>query len=208
MMKQLLISILHVVLPSLLILTSILIILISRPISMLCCLILFAIGAALVTTFFANIYFITITFVIIYVGAIMVLFLFIIMMFDLRNKKSYINEVFQNNFSYFLQISIIFFIFSKIYFWIKWNIITILFNNLYFTNFSTYQYNNIKLDLQYYSKDVFIFSELLYTRYGNLLILIAIIMLLAMFGSLSLVLKIQNKSSWKNSKTTNYRTIT
>jgi hypothetical protein len=70
-----------------------------------------------------------------------------------------------------------------------------LFNNLYFTNFSIYQYNNIKLDLQYYSKDVFVFSELLYTQYGNLLILVAIIMLLAMFGSLSLVLKIQNKSS-------------
>jgi hypothetical protein len=33
-------------------------------------------------------------------------------------------------------------------------------------------------------------------------------MLLAMFGSLSLVLKIQNKSLWKNSKTTNYQMIT
>jgi NADH:ubiquinone oxidoreductase subunit 6 (subunit J) len=197
-MKYLLVLIVNIIFPSAVAIAATVITFIHRPIYMLCCLILFAVGAALLTMFFANIYFITITFIIIYVGAIMILFLFIIMMFDLRNKKSYINEVFNNNLSRPLQISIIFFIFSKIYFWIKWNIINILFNNLYFTNFSTYQYNNIKLDLQYYSKDIFIFSDLLYTRYGNLLILVSVIMLLAMFGSLSLVLKIQNKSSWKN----------
>lgn len=197
-MKYLLVLIVNIIFPSAVAIAATVITFIHRPIYMLCCLILFAVGAALLTMFFANIYFITITFIIIYVGAIMILFLFIIMMFDLRNKKSYINEVFNNNLSQPLQIGIIFFIFSKIYFWIKWNIINILFNNLYFTNFSTFQYNNIKLDLQYYSKDIFIFSDLLYTRYGNLLILVSVIMLLAMFGSLSLVLKIQNKSSWKN----------
>jgi NADH:ubiquinone oxidoreductase subunit 6 (subunit J) len=56
-----------------------------------------------------------------------------------------------------------------------------------------YQYNNIRFDLQYYGKDILVFSNLLYTQYGYMLILIAVIMLLAMFSSLSLVLKIKKK---------------
>lgn len=203
MIKQTLILLMNIILPSILFLTSISIVVLSRPILLLCSLLTFAVCTSIITVVFGNIYFITVTFVIIYIGAIMILFLFIIMMFDLRNKNSYKNEIFKNILPYPLQISIIFFIFSKLYFWIKWNIINILFNNLYFTDFATYQYNNIKLDLQYYSKDVLIFSNLLYTQYGKLLILIAIIMLLAMFSSLSLVLKTKQKTPWKTLKTTN-----
>jgi NADH-quinone oxidoreductase subunit J len=116
MIKQILILIVNIVLPSLLFLTSISIILIPRPILSLCCLLTFAVVAAFGTLIFANIHFITITFVIIYIGAIMILFLFIIMMFDLRNKNSYKNEIFKNILPYPLQISIIFIVFQKLYF--------------------------------------------------------------------------------------------
>ena len=173
----------------------------SSPLQQLVLLIALSLTSVALITVFVKIYYLAITFVIIYIGAIMILFLFTIMMFNFTKKTSINRNWFfaqlSNKISKTFHLSILSFILIKIYFWIKWNLNNILYNNLYFTKFNLFQYNNIKLDINYYYKDIYIFSELLYSKYGIMLIILSILMLIAMFGSLSLILKTQSKKNYE-----------
>lgn len=161
----------------------------SLPLFLILALVGLTLSCAICLCLFLNIFFLSIIVIIIYVGAIMILFLFIIMMFNLQNKRNYMNVTFTTEIPKQFHIILIVGIFSKIYYHIS-NILTIfLSNNIYFTNFMIYQYSNIKILLQFFNKDIYIFSTLLYSQFGIILLIIALVMLVAMFGSLFLVLQ-------------------
>jgi NADH:ubiquinone oxidoreductase subunit 6 (subunit J) len=136
-----------------------------------------------------NIAYLSIIFIIIYVGAIMVLFLFIIIMFNLKNKRNYINITFNTELSKQFHMIIIFGILIKLYYHINIILTILLANNIYFSNFMLYQYSSVRILLQFFNKDVYVFSTLLYTQYGIILLIIALVMLISMFGSLFLILQ-------------------
>ena len=125
--------------------------------------------------FCINVEFLALVFVMVYVGAIIVLFLFAVMLLNFRISATYYVENF---------IVIIFFLFSYIY------------TNLWiFLSDIEEEYISCKLlsnvDLSYVVSfcvsDTFVFKEL-YTTYGLLLILVALILLIVMVGSISICL--------------------
>ena len=121
--------------------------------------------------------FLGLIFIIIYVGAIAVLFFFIIMMLNIKlgeNKNSY--------FSLIYILSLI--VFLEIYFHIS----------NYFSNFLFYQFNFFFFDN--FSSEFFI-GQLLYNYYSFCFLIAGIILLVAMIGSIVLTLTFTNKKSKK-----------
>lgn len=135
--------------------------------------------------------FLSMIFLIVYIGAIAILFLFVIMLLNLRNLSYKKITWTARNLSYFV-------IFAglsvKCYFSLI-NAINIasyynrkIFSSsqitcLGFPNFSQYHYH-----LQYGFNDVLLFSELLYTEHLMLLLLSGMLLLAAMVGSIVLAI--------------------
>jgi len=167
------------------------------PISILFYLIIAILIAVFTLFVFADLYFMSIIILIIYIGAIMLLFIFVIMMFNFLNTNLYSNSLFDKIINKFINNFIICLLLIKLHCLIYNNMIRFLLNNLYFSEFAFYQFNNLRNIILYYTKDIYIFTNLLYTKYGIILIFLSIIMLIGMFGSLVLVRKINNKTPWK-----------
>ncbi len=127
--------------------------------------------------------FLSVIIVIIYIGAISILFLFVIMMLNLR-----IVEVYNSLVSYFPIGSFLgIFFFIEFFFLIK--------NDLNFLTF-TYISNNflelgiISNNLLWAKSNLYLLGDILYNSYSYLLIVAGLILLLAMVGSMVLTIDI------------------
>lgn len=143
----------------------------------LVCLFLFSSGCL----FCIKIDFISIIFVMVYVGAILVLFLFAIMLLNFREQSFS-----SGNFILFYSASIFFFliIYFKMfpYFYeIEYN----YFSNLHFKNI------DFLYLIDFCIEDISVFKNL-YLEYNILLILVALILLIIMVGAISLCLSTKN----------------
>lgn len=148
----------------------------------------------LVLTFFAatgilllkNIEFLAMIFLIVYVGAIAVLFLFVVMMLNIR-----VIELKEDFIKYIPILGILCLIFLfKILNLFFYNVI-----NEYYVFFSkdisefTYIFNYFEWDQNYYFLDnIRVLSHLLYVNYSSLFILSGIILLVSMLGAICLTL--------------------
>jgi NADH-quinone oxidoreductase subunit J len=128
--------------------------------------------------------FLSILIIIIYIGAISILFLFVIMMLNLR-----IVEVYNTLISYFPIASFlsIFFFFEFIY--ILKNDIN--FFSIYYVNNELLNLNIISYNLVISNSNLYLIGDLLFNSYSYLLILVGLILLLAMIGSIILTIDIQ-----------------
>jgi NADH-quinone oxidoreductase subunit J len=129
----------------------------------------FCISAVLLLTLLCD--FLAIIFVIVYVGAIAVLFLFIIMMLNIKFVQ------FTENIIRYLPFSIIIFI--------------IFLSEIYFSKLYLYVINIFQLDwINYFnnSENIFLLANILYTIYFHSFIIAGIILLLAMIGTINITL--------------------
>jgi NADH-quinone oxidoreductase subunit J len=120
--------------------------------------------------------FLSVLLVIIYIGAISILFLFVIMMLNLRIVEVYSSLV--NYFPIGCILGILFYIFFLYLINYDYNMLSISYinNNLLELNISNsliYSYNNL-----------YLLGDLLYNSYAYLLIYVGLILLLAMMGSM------------------------
>lgn len=127
--------------------------------------------------------FLSVLIVIIYIGAISILFLFVIMMLNLR-----IVEVYNSLVSYFpIGCFLGIFFFLEFFFMIK--------NDLHFLSL-TYLLNNflelglISYNLIWSYSNLYILGDILYNSYSYLLIIAGLVLLLAMVGSMVLTIDI------------------
>ena len=133
-------------------------------------------------------------YLIIYIGAIAILFLFVIMMFNLRELKQQSTEI--NDYS-FLSISFFF------YFLILWKFYSLILDNLvtyveydkYFTEFVKTNLNNIQYFLTYQHVDSLLFGTLLYEYYSFLFLIAGMLLLTSMLGSIILALSTTEKTA-------------
>ena len=166
-------------------------ILTKNPIYSLLCLIT-VIFNTIILLLTLKIEFLALTSLIIYLGAIAILFLFVIMMFNLKKLQT---VVMQNNWGYYF----IFYIFTIPHFYI----LICTYIRKYFTAITdeilcvkTLQpsvsmqsdMHDLFFILKYKNNDIFIFSDLFYNYYNILFITIGIVLLTAMLGSIILAL--------------------
>lgn len=156
---------------------------------------------SLITVFFSvimillilNVEFLSLIFLIIYIGAIAILFLFVIMMFNLKQLQSREIPIWVSYNICFYSI-----LFPKMYYIIYKEIYNLL-NKAYvesWGNVLTTQFYTPSLT-NYYSmlnNDILVFSHLLYVFYGYLLMLTGLILLTAMIGSIILALSTIEKN--------------
>jgi len=122
-----------------------------------------------------NIEFIAFLYILIYVGAIAVLFIFVIMMIPTKDKKSNFN----NNLVFIAILALLLFFFSK-------NLITV---------HGVYSLSEISTS---YNSDIYIFGQFLYNYYYITVIIAGIILLIPIVGAVTLTLSFKNiKSKFK-----------
>lgn len=181
----------YLVLPVTIIGSSLLVILLPNPIYALLALIFVFLNTA-IFLLSMNVQFLAFIYLIIYIGAIAILFLFVIMLFNLRSLKK--SDLKIKDFS-FLTISFKFYLFFGLKFFMVialdiWNLIEY---NSYINNFAIYN----KFDLQYYLTyvhwDILLFGNLFYTYYAYIFLVSGMILLTAMIGSIVLALSTSEK---------------
>lgn len=129
----------------------------------------FCISAILLLTLLCD--FLAIIFIIVYVGAIAVLFLFIIMMLNIKFVQ------FTESIIRYLPFSIIIFL--------------IFLSEMYFSKFYLYFINIFELDWVNYfnsSENIYLLSDILYTVYFHIFLIAGLILLLAMIGTINITL--------------------
>lgn len=126
-------------------------------------------------------------YLIIYIGAIAILFLFVIMMFNLRELQQQATKI--NDYS-FLSISFgVCFVFIYIFYgFVIDAIITFVEYDKYFSDFAKIKFDSLRYFLTYQHTDTLLFGTLLYDYYSYLFLLIALILLTSMLGSIILAL--------------------
>lgn len=152
------------------IISSIMVISFKNPVHSVFSLILtFCISSCLLLAI--NIDFLAIIFIVVYVGAIAVLFLFVVMMLNIKLVQ------FTENIVRYIPFGII--------------LCIIFINEIYFINFKFNLINNIQNDwINYfvYTDTIILISEILYTNYIHLFILAGLILLIAMIGTINITL--------------------
>lgn len=127
--------------------------------------------------------FLSIVFLIVYVGAVSILFLFIVMLLNIKNID--LTDKFFNYFPVGIVIGILFFV--EIYIYIYWSLYTENSNlNMYFL-FINYINNIDNLT------DIEILAQLLYGEYALVFIIASLLLLVAMIGAIILTLRITIK---------------
>jgi NADH-quinone oxidoreductase subunit J len=131
---------------------------------------------------FYNVEFLSLIFLIIYIGAIAVLFLFVIFMLDL--SYLHINIFFLQKASFFFRV-VYLIVLIKTFFIILVIVSTFVAEDVFFySNFNVY---HSLVQSLLWTNDIDLFSYLLYTQYSNFLVLCGFILLIAMVGSVLLV---------------------
>jgi len=180
-------------LPTLIIFLSILVIVSTNPVYSLISLILVFFNTALFLLSI-DVNFLAMIYLIIYIGAIAILFLFVIMMFNLRELKQQSTKI--NDYS-FLSISFSFYllILWKYYSLVLDYIISYIEYDKYFNDFTKIKLNSIEYYLTYMHADILLFGTLLYEYYSFLFMLAALILLTSMLGSIILALSTTEKTT-------------
>ena len=180
-------------LPTAIVFLSLLVITLTNPVYSLVCLILIFFSAALFLLSI-NVNFLAMIYLIIYIGAIAILFLFVIMMFNLRELKRQSTEI--NDYS-FLSISFIFYslLLWKFYALLLDHTISYVEYDKYFNHFVKEIAHNLQYFLTYQHVDTLLFGTLLYEYYSYLFILAALILLTSMLGSIILALSTTEKTT-------------
>lgn len=179
-------------LPTAIIFLSILVVTSTNPVYSLICLILVFFSSALFLLSL-NVNFLAMIYLIIYIGAIAILFLFVIMMFNLRELKQQSTEI--NDYS-FLSVSFVFYFFvlSKFYSILLDSVVTYIEYDKYFYDFSLKNADSLQYFLTYQHVDTLLFGTLLYDYYSYLFLLAALILLTSMLGSIILALSTTEKT--------------
>ena len=181
------------VLPTAILILSILVITLSNPVYALVCLILVFFSTSLFLLSI-NVNFLALIYLIIYIGAIAILFLFVIMMFNLRElekKSTAINDYM------FLAISfqIYLFLIAKFYFLFVDYVWSYIEYDPYFNEYFALKTHSLTYYLTYQHIDALLFGTLLYTYYSYLFLVAALILLTAMLGSIVLALSTTEKTA-------------
>ena len=173
-------------LPTAILTLSILVITLSNPIYALVCLILVFFNTALFLLSI-NVNFLALIYLIIYIGAIAILFLFVIMMFNLKELQKQSTRI--NDYS-FVSISFWFYflVLSKFYSLLLDFIWSYIEYDSYFNEYLVLKKQNLTYYLTYQYVDSLLFGTLLYTYYCYLFLIAALILLTAMLGSIVLAL--------------------
>jgi NADH:ubiquinone oxidoreductase subunit 6 (subunit J) len=136
--------------------------------------------------------FMALIFIIIYVGAISVLFLFVIIMLDLKTQTS-----FKNIYKFFPFNNLLVFLFL-------FSIFTVIYNNynknFYYNNF-LFNFNINWLYKLDYITDLNLLGQILYTHYVVQFLMLGMILLLAVLGAVALTYN-KNKFLYKNNQST------
>lgn len=149
----------------------------STPINSVIFLILTFCNSALIL-FILNAEFLGLIFIIIYVGAVAVLFLFVIMMINIKAQLSFVEQIPQTTYYFlvliFFLIVFYFSFFDKIY---SFNVVN---NNFYFNVFNFYdELTNIDL-----------IGQLLYNNYVVCVLLAGVLLLVALIGCIVLTVNL------------------
>jgi NADH:ubiquinone oxidoreductase subunit 6 (subunit J) len=179
-------------LPTIIIVLSVLVITLSNPVYALVCLILVFFSTALFLLSI-NVNFLALIYLIIYIGAIAILFLFVIMMFNLRELEKQSTEL--NDYS-FISISFWFYLLlvSKFYSLFLDYVWTYIEYDSYFNEYFNFKTHSITYYLTYQYVDTLLFGTLLYTYYCYIFLVAALILLTAMLGSIILALSTTEKT--------------
>jgi NADH:ubiquinone oxidoreductase subunit 6 (subunit J) len=180
-------------LPTTTLVLSILVITLSNPVYALVCLILVFFNTALFLLSI-NVNFLALIYLIIYIGAIAILFLFVIMMFNLRELEKQSTTI--NDYS-FVSISfwLYFLIGFKFYSLFLDYIWTYIEYDSYFNEYFLLKTQNLSYYLTYQYTDSLLFGTLLYTYYCYVFLVAALILLTAMLGSIILALSTTEKTA-------------
>jgi len=180
-------------LPTVIIVLSVLVITLSNPVYALVCLILVFFSTALFLLSI-NVNFLALIYLIIYIGAIAILFLFVIMMFNLRELEKQSTEL--NDYS-FISISFWFYLLllSKFYSLFLDYVWTYIEFDSYFNEYFISKTHSITYYLTYQYVDTLLFGTLLYTYYCYIFLVAALILLTAMLGSIILALSTTEKTT-------------
>ena len=181
------------VLPTAILILSILVITLANPVYALVCLILVFFSTSLFLLSI-NVNFLALIYLIIYIGAIAILFLFVIMMFNLRElekKSTALNDYM------FIAISfqIYLFLIAKFYFLFVDYVWSYIEYDTYFNEYLTLKTHSLTYYLTYQHIDALLFGTLLYTYYCYLFLVAALILLTAMLGSIVLALSTSEKTA-------------
>ena len=181
----------YIFLPLAIIGSSLLVILLPNPIYALLALIFVFLNTA-IFLLSMQIQFLAFIYLIIYIGAIAILFLFVIMLFNLRSLQK--SDLKIKDFS-FLTISFKFYFFFGIKFFMVialdiWNLIEY---NSYINTFAVYKKFDLQYFLTYVHWDILLFGNLFYTYYAYLFLVAGMILLAAMIGSIVLALSTSEK---------------
>lgn len=142
-----------------------------------------------------HIEFLALTFLIVYIGAISILFLFVIMMFNL--KRLYLTET---SFELFYIIAttcllvpkffiVLFDFIEQFLFSAQLNLVV----NQTIKTAADFDSKELLYIMKYKNNDVLLLSDFLYTTYGNVFLLIGVILLSSMLGSIVLAMLSQTK---------------
>jgi NADH:ubiquinone oxidoreductase subunit 6 (subunit J) len=180
------------VLPAAILFLSIFVVILSNPIYALICLILVFFSTVLFLLSI-NVNFLAMIYLIIYIGAIAILFLFVIMMFNLKELNQQATDI--NDYSFLsISFSLYFFILWKFYSLFLDYTLTYIEYDKYFNDFAKKNIDNLQYFLTYQYTDTLLFGTLFYEYYSYLFILAALILLTAMLGSIILALSTTEKS--------------
>jgi NADH:ubiquinone oxidoreductase subunit 6 (subunit J) len=172
---------------------SLLVVILSNPIYALICLILVFFNSA-VFLLSINVNFLAMIYLIIYIGAIAILFLFVIMMFNLRELKQQSTAI--NDYSFLsISFSLCFLVLSKFYALLLDAIMTFVEYDKYFNDFAKIKLDSLHYFLTYQHTDTLLFGTLLYDYYSYLFLLAALILLTSMLGSIILALSTTEKTT-------------
>ena len=175
---------------------SLFVILLPNPIYALICLILVFFSSALFLLSM-NVQFLAMIYLIIYIGAIAILFLFVIMMFNLRQLQQ--QSTHMNDYSFFSMSFVLCFLVLYKFYGLFLNHITIYVQyDKYFSDFVRFQFDNLNYFLTYQQTDALLFGTLLYSYYSYLFLLSALILLTSMLGSIILALSTTEDSHLSN----------
>ncbi len=167
---------------------AILIILLNNPIySLLSLIIVFF--HVLLFLLALKIEFLSLIFLIVYVGAIAILFLFVIMMFNLKNLTSAFPTGFTLTTKAVLKYLLLVYPLFKFFFIIEKHLTVFVLNNIVNSNFVAINNLNLTEIITHKVKDVLFFSDVLYTYYAFSFILSSFILFAAMIGAIMLALQ-------------------
>lgn len=130
--------------------------------------------------FFFNVDFLGLTYVVVYVGAVAVLFLFIIMMLDIKAKETFFSR---NKFIIYTLVAL--------FIYLIYMLISLLFENIYFTEYDI----NRDMLIDTFS-NIEVFGQVLYNYYTAYFLLAGIILLIALVGCIYITID-HNKSGKK-----------